>query len=149
MIKQIGAGSKVLTHDEFESFFDENNQDMNSDIMVLDFSATWCGPCEQMYPYLEKISESLEESNVPIKMYKVDVSNPNNEYCDRFDIESLPTLLFIKNGNTIWKTEGFRKDGSSLVEAFTKISDSCDTDVDLGNLVGSCFEEPSVAQLSA
>lgn len=144
MINQIGG--ETIDTDTFNSIIHPVESD--GSIVVLDFSASWCGPCKLMYPYLEKISRALQELNVPVSLYKVDVSDPDDEYCDTFRIQSLPTLLFMKDGKEILRTTGFQRDGSSLITAFTTICDSCNTDVDLGDVVRSFFVEPDQVELS-
>ena len=75
---------------------------LQSDIPVLvDFFATWCGPCRMIAPILEEIAEEHPE----YKIVKIDVDE-QPELATRFDVMSIPTLLVFKNGELISQTVG-------------------------------------------
>ena len=79
----------VLTEKNFEE------EVLKSDIPVLvDFWATWCGPCRMLAPTVAKIAE---EQQGRVKVCKVDVDE-EPELAARFGIASIPTLLVFKNG---------------------------------------------------
>lgn len=64
--------------------------------VLVDFWATWCGPCRMVSPIVDQIAEETAGS---AKVCKVDVDNDaNQELVSRFNIRSIPTLLFFKNG---------------------------------------------------
>lgn len=64
--------------------------------VVVDFFATWCGPCKAQSPILEEMNKENEN----IKFVKVDVDK-NAELADKYDIMSIPTIIVFKNGNVI------------------------------------------------
>jgi thioredoxin 1 len=75
-----------------------------SDIPVLiDFFATWCGPCQQLAPIIEELAGEYEGK---VKIGKLDVDE-NNETAGKFQVMSIPTLVFMKGGEVVDKTTGF------------------------------------------
>ena len=76
------------------------------DIIILYFSAIWCGPCKRMHKPLEELSE-LHSNEVVI--IKIDVDE-YPEISDDLEIKSLPTFLFFKSGEINCKTQGANLD---------------------------------------
>ena len=70
--------------------------------VVVDFNATWCGPCRMMAPVLEKLSE--EKTN--ITFISVDVDE-EGELAQSYEVYSIPCLVMIKNGEEIGRSVGF------------------------------------------
>lgn len=62
--------------------------------VLVDFYASWCGPCKMMAPVLEEIAGEYEGK---IDVYKVDVDD-ERELAARFNVRSIPTLLFVPKG---------------------------------------------------
>ena len=80
--------------------FDELLQD--SKLVIVDFWATWCGPCRMLSPILDQVEEEMPEQ---IKVVKVNVDDAD-EIATRFRIMSIPTLIFFKDGQMVDKTVG-------------------------------------------
>lgn len=71
--------------------------------IVYDFYASWCGPCKQLMPIMEKM-----ESKYPfVQFVKVNV-NEYDELADKYNVESLPTIIFVKEGTVTDKIIGFQ-----------------------------------------
>jgi len=70
--------------------------------VVLDFWATWCGPCLRVSPIMEELAEQYKD--------RVIVGKVNVEECDelaaKYGIRNIPTVLFIKNGEVVDKVVG-------------------------------------------
>lgn len=79
---------------------------MSSDIpVVVDFSATWCGPCRMLAPVLYELSAEYRDR---IRFVKADIDN-EPELAARFGVAAVPTLIFLKKGEVKEKTVGYRK----------------------------------------
>lgn len=79
---------------------------LQSEIPVLvDFWATWCGPCQMLGPELAKLAE---EQDGVIKVRKVNVDE-EEDLAEKFNVMSIPTMLVFKNGQQTAKKIGFCK----------------------------------------
>ena len=70
-------------------------------IAVVDFSATWCGPCNMLSPILENISNTRADFNIA----KVNIDELRDLAID-YEVEVVPTLLIFKNGKVVGRIEG-------------------------------------------
>lgn len=81
-----------LTDSEFDSIV------LHSDVPVLiDFWATWCGPCRMIAPIIEEMADEFEGR---AKICKLDVDN-NTQVASKYGIRSIPTILIFKNGEVV------------------------------------------------
>ncbi len=88
----------ILTKHNYE------NEVIKSDIpVIVDFFATWCGPCKMIAPILEELANEYDGK---IKVGKVDVDS-EGELAMAFGISSIPTLLIYKNGEIKEKIIGY------------------------------------------
>lgn len=83
---------------------DENYKEiLKSDkLVIIDVYATWCKPCSVIAPILDKLSEEYSEK-VLIGKYNIE---DEAELCDKYNILSIPTLLFFRNGEMVDKCIG-------------------------------------------
>lgn len=75
---------------------------ISSDIVLVDFFATWCGPCKMLTPVLEELSNDRSL----VKIVKVDIDE-SMDLAKRYGIMSVPTLLLFKDGKLIANRVGF------------------------------------------
>ena len=86
---------KVITENEFENEIKEG-------VVLVDFFATWCGPCRMMSMILEEVEKEIKDK---AKIVKVDVDE-NEALARKFGIMSIPTLILFVNGKLYEKHIG-------------------------------------------
>ncbi len=92
-------------------------QVMNSKIpVVVDFWAGWCQPCKMVAPILEKLAKEFAGR---VRVAKVDV-DANQMLASQFGIQSIPTLMFVKNGKIVGQSAGAAPEGA-LRDAFNQL----------------------------
>lgn len=79
------------------------NQETGSGLVLIDFWATWCGPCRMQAPILDQLSEEYGEDE--LRIVKMDVDE-NPETPQQFGIMSIPTLMLKKDGQIVEKVVG-------------------------------------------
>ena len=87
---------KLLNQEQF------NNIKNESGLKVVDFFATWCGPCKMLTPILEELSEEMQDS---VEFVKVDIDE-SMELAMEYQVTSVPTLVFIKDGQEVSRKIG-------------------------------------------
>ena len=70
--------------------------------VIVDFWATWCGPCKMIAPILEELAGEYAEK---VKIVKIDVDS-NSQTAGKYNIMSIPSLLFFKNGEMVDQVVG-------------------------------------------
>ncbi|MGN0708811.1 MAG: thioredoxin [Anaerovoracaceae bacterium] len=87
---------KVINSADFD-------QVLSSPSAVVDFSATWCGPCHMMAPVMDKLSDELAGK---MDFYNIDVDE-NQELAIRYGITSIPCLIVFRDGKEVDRKVGF------------------------------------------
>ena len=70
--------------------------------VLVDFFATWCGPCQTLAPILKEVKEQLGDK---ISIIKIDVDK-NQQIALRFQVRGVPTLMLYQNGKQLWRQSG-------------------------------------------
>ncbi len=88
---------KKISEAEFEAAVKEG-------FAVVDFSATWCGPCQMLAPVIEKVSEGFEGK---VKFFAVDVDEAP-ALCQKYGVMSVPAVFMLKDGEEVSQSIGFK-----------------------------------------
>lgn len=75
--------------------------------VLVDFFATWCGPCKMMPPILEQVNKQLGEQ---VRIIKIDVDK-NQQLASELNVSSVPTLAIFKQGEIKWRQPGVQQAG--------------------------------------
>ena len=90
---------KIVQKDEFEKIINESKP------TIVDFFATWCGPCKMLSPILEKVEE---DSKGEFNIVKIDVDE-SYDVAKKYGIMSVPTIIIFKDGDEQEKIVGLRQ----------------------------------------
>ena len=88
--------AKIATNTNFDELLQEEK------LVIVDFWATWCGPCRMLSPLLDEVEEEMADK---VEVVKVNVDDAD-EIAMRYRIMSIPTLLFFKNGQMVDRSVG-------------------------------------------
>lgn len=90
---------------DFEKFINENKP------TLVDFFATWCGPCKMQAPILEEVKNKVgDKANI----IKVDIDK-NEDLARKYNVQSVPTIIMFKNGEAVWRAVGVQ--AADILEA--------------------------------
>ena len=88
--------AKIATNTSFDGLLESEK------LVIVDFWATWCGPCRMLSPILDEVEEEMADR---ITVVKVNVDDAD-EIAMRYRIMSIPTLIFFKNGQMVDRSVG-------------------------------------------
>lgn len=87
---------KIITEENYQDVLAADGP------LVLDFSATWCGPCKRIAPIIKELAEEYD-GRVTVGLCDVD---ENDSLTAKYGVRNIPTVLFIKNGEVVDKQVG-------------------------------------------
>lgn len=71
-------------------------------LVLVDFSADWCGPCKMLAPILKQVKDEVGDT---IKIIKIDVDK-NQTLASQYQVRGVPTLILYKDGKQVWRQSG-------------------------------------------
>lgn len=86
------------------------NELMKEDVVVVDFFATWCGPCKMLTPVMESVAQKLEGK---AKVVKVDVDE-SPDLAQKFGVMAVPTVIIFKKGEQAQAFSGYQPEPQVL-----------------------------------
>lgn len=98
-------------------FYSKNNLNEFSKInpntlILIYFTATWCGPCKQIAPFFSKTKQEYKNNNKDVIFKKIDVDDDDySDLCEELSVTAMPTFLFLRNSNIIKKIVGNDEEG--------------------------------------
>lgn len=91
--------ARELSSNEFQ------NEVLNSkDTVLVDFSATWCGPCKMLAPIVDELGTEMQGK---VKVFKLDVDK-SGDIAMKYQVMAVPTVIIFKNGEVAEKMVGFQ-----------------------------------------
>mmetsp|Transcript_8773 Transcript_8773/g.13585 ORF Transcript_8773/g.13585 Transcript_8773/m.13585 type:complete len:170 (+) Transcript_8773:139-648(+) len=101
-----GAGSGVVEATTLEQVNDLIlKAAMNNQLVVIDFTASWCGPCKFISPVFSELADSIND----VVFLKVDVDE-NPDTASKYSVSAMPTFVFIKGGEVVDRLMGANPD---------------------------------------
>ena len=70
--------------------------------VLIDFFATWCGPCKMLGPVLKEVKDSLGDR---VSIIKIDVDK-NQQISSQYQVRGVPTMILFQNGKQLWRQSG-------------------------------------------
>ncbi|XP_051149760.1 thioredoxin H-type 1-like [Andrographis paniculata] len=99
------ATPEVIACQTVEQFEEQKNKATPGQVVVIDFTASWCGPCRFIAPLLTELAKKHPQ----IIFLKVDVDQLKQVSAD-YKVEAMPTFVFLKDGKEIHRIVGARKE---------------------------------------
>ena len=90
--------AKVISSEEFNNLVENVEA-----VVVVDFFATWCGPCKMLAPVFQEVANEFEGK---VKFYKIDIDE-SLDIARQFSVSTVPTVIIFKNGEPLERLVGF------------------------------------------
>ena len=86
--------------------------------VLIDFFATWCGPCKTLAPILKQVKDNLTER---ITILKIDVDK-NQQLASKYQVRGVPTIILFQNGKQLWRESGVLSQDEIIKTILEKIN---------------------------
>jgi thioredoxin 1 len=96
-----------------------NNIIQSEKPVLVDFFATWCGPCQTLTPILKQVKDNLGDR---ISIIKIDVDK-NQQIAAQYQVRGVPTMILFQNGKQLWRQSGVLS-SSDLIKVIVEKSNS-------------------------
>jgi thioredoxin 1 len=86
------------------------------DLVLIDFFATWCGPCQMMSPILDEVKKDFQEE---VTILKIDVDK-NPKIASIYQVRGVPTFVLFQKGKLVWRQSGMisKRDITALLKKY-------------------------------
>jgi len=103
---------------EYVKDINEGNFDniISNKLVLVDFSAAWCGPCRMMAPILEEVAQDMQND---LGIYKLDIDE-SQSVASKYQVTSIPTVVLFKDGKEVDRFVGLR-DANTIKEMVTSV----------------------------
>ncbi|WP_264563766.1 thioredoxin [Flavobacterium sp. N3904] len=96
-----------------------NNIIQSEKPVLVDFFATWCGPCQTLAPILKQVKDNLGDR---ISIIKIDVDK-NQQIASQYQVRGVPTMILFQNGKQLWRQSGVLS-SADLIKVIVEKSNS-------------------------
>lgn len=96
-----------------------NNIIQSEKPVLVDFFATWCGPCQTLAPILKQVKDNLGDR---ISIIKIDVDK-NQQIAAQYQVRGVPTMILFQNGKQLWRQSGVLS-ASDLIKVIVEKSNT-------------------------
>lgn len=92
----------MLNSNIYKTMASFNDILQKNSLVLIDFSAAWCGPCQMLAPILKEVKDEMGEK---LSIIKIDIDK-NQAVASKFHVQGVPTLILYKDGNQVWRQSG-------------------------------------------
>lgn len=82
----------------------------NGEKLIVNFKASWCGPCSMMKPMFERVAEHYKKENSEVQLYIMDVEQ-NRDIAVKYGVRAVPTIKVFNNGDVVDSKTGVQMEG--------------------------------------
>ena len=126
--------SQIIEDTDTSNFIKKVIEESKNNVVIVDFWATWCNPCKQLTPILEKV---VLKMNGKVKLVKVDIDK-NQSLAQQMQIQSVPTVLAFFEGKPINGFAGMKSEEEVLNIIEEVLTDMGDVDMSqMGKIIGA------------